>query len=643
MISYFLSFSWGIWIVISFIGWGTAINRLLFPQHRVDWGQRAAWGIAWSVIFGGLLNVTWTISPAAILIYICSGALYGIIDAWRNKASLANKLNQLIKACQSNKFFAVGTFIAFLLAFSQYAGCVYSYTFSIVDDYQAYFVFPQKMLQIGSLGADPFSDRRLLSALGGQSFLLALSFSVLGERTGYLIDPGCALLVTLGLIIEYCQRKKISKTATLAIAIGLLSFNPIRLNTSGVLIPVCLFFALFNLLEGDRLKATNIPNNAAIVGLLAAAICALKSTLIPTCILFFTFTYFFYIIGTQTKHKAIYEFCLAAILLSLFVLPWSISLYQSSGTLLYPILGKGFHGSVYGGSVKVANSAIDPQVAIKFKLNVILGIIYILAVLGIRFWIIGTNKKQIAREAAVSIFISSVMGTLIIAFTTGSADNYRYSYPQLLVMYAVFILIFVENIEHNKLSIKFKKIASLSAVVVTVLLAIKSHHYNDFRPYKETINNIALGVNNVPLVTLEEREKYAKMLDSVPQQSIVLTRLANPFLMNFKKHTIWIADFPGGASLPPGMPSFKGEEALADYLVSHSIRYVAYSYAKEANFPRNYFGPRLIPNRNKWLENQALNAFEFQDSLQKLGKTRKRIYDDGQNFVIDLSSNKNQQ
>jgi hypothetical protein len=394
--------------------------------------------------------------------------------------------------------------------------------------------------------------------------------------------------------------------------------------------------ALFNLLEEDRLKATNIPNNAAIVGLLAAAICALKNTLIPSCILFFTFSYFFYIIGSKTKYKAIYEFCLAAILLALFVLPWSISLYQSSGTLLYPILGKGFHGSVYGGSVKLPNSVMDPMVAIKLKLYVILGIIYILGVLGIRFWIIGTSKKQIAREAAVSIFISSVMGTAIIAFTTGSADNYRYSYPQLLVMFAVFILIIVENIEHNKLSIKFKKLASLSAVFLSVLVTIKSHKYNDFRSYKETIDNIAWGVNNVPLVTLEEREKYAKMLDSVPQKSIVLTRLETPFLLNFKKHTIWIADFPGGASLPPGMPSFKGEETLADYLVSHSIRYVAYSYANEANFPRHFFEPKLIPNPNKWLENQALNAFEFQDSLQKLGKTRKRIYDDGQNFVIDL-------
>jgi hypothetical protein len=239
----------------------------------------------------------------------------------------------------------------------------------MADDYQAYFVFPQKMLQIGSLGTDPFSERRLVSSLGGQSFLQALSFSVLDERTGYLIDPGCGLLVMLGLIIEYCQRKKISKTATVAIAIGLLSFNPVRLNTSGVLIPVCLLFALFNVLEGDLLKATNIPKNAAIVGLLVAAICALKSTLIPTCILFFTFSYFFYIIGTKTKHKAIYEFCLAAILLCLFVLPWSISLYHSSGTLLYPILGKGFHGSVYGGSVKLANSVIDSKAAIQLKLN----------------------------------------------------------------------------------------------------------------------------------------------------------------------------------------------------------------------------------------------------------------------------------
>jgi hypothetical protein len=71
-----------------------------------------------------------------------------------------------------------------------------------------------------------------------------------------------------------------------------------------------------------------------------------------------------------------------------------------------------------------------------------------------------------------------------------------------------------------------------------------------------------MGLNNAPLVTIEERERYAKMLDSVPQGSRVLTRLDKPFLIDLKKHTIWIADFPGGASLPPGMLSFKGMEKI---------------------------------------------------------------------------------
>ncbi|MBA7689424.1 hypothetical protein ES703_97931 [subsurface metagenome] len=51
MTSYFFSFSWGIGILFSLIGWGSAINRLFFPKDRTDWGQKAAWGVAFS-IFG---------------------------------------------------------------------------------------------------------------------------------------------------------------------------------------------------------------------------------------------------------------------------------------------------------------------------------------------------------------------------------------------------------------------------------------------------------------------------------------------------------------------------------------------------------------------------------------------------------------
>jgi hypothetical protein len=639
---YFLSFAWGICILVSLIGWGGAVNRILFPQYRVDWGQRAAWGIAWSVIFGGLLNVTWTISQATILIYICLGALYGIIDAWANKTSIAEDLNRLINAFKENIVWAIGTVIACLVTAVQYSGWVSWHEFNLHDDYHAYFVFPHKMLQIGSLGSDPFSERRLVSALGGQSFLHTFSLSVLDERSLYLIDPGCALVIMIGLIIGYCQKKNISKNSTLMIVFGVLSLRMVNINITGILIPVCLFFSLFRVFEWDHLKATNIQSNAAIIGLLAAAICALKSTYIPPCIIFFTSSYFFYILGSQRKHKAIYEFCLATILLAVFILPWSISMYQSSGTLLYPIFGRGFHGSVYGGSVKLPNSEVPPNLAIKLKVYAIFTLIYIPTVLAIRFWIIGLGKKQIVREATLSIFMAAVTANTLIAFSSGGADVYRYSYPLFLVLFVIFLSFFVENIEQINLNLKLKKAAFSGAVFLSLLVALGSHSYKNYKS-NNPLDSIAWDLINVPLVTLDEREKYSKMLDSVPEGEIVLTRLDKPFLMNFKKHTIWIADCPGGASLPPGMPSFKGEEALADYLVSHSIRYVAYSYANEANFPRKSLEVRLNPEWPSWLKNQALNSFEFQESLQKLGESRKRIYDDGENFVIDLSSNKNQQ
>ena len=451
---YILSFAGGICILVSLIGWGGVLNRILFPQYRVDWGQRAAWGIAWSVIFGGLLNVTWTISQATILIYICWGALYGIIDAWGNKTSIAEELNRFINAFKENIFFAIGTVIAFLLAAMTYSCSVSWHEFNFHDDYHAYFVFPNKMLQIGSFGSDPFSERRLVSALGGQSFLHTFSLSLLDERSLYLIDPGCALVVMIGLIIGYCQQKKVSKSSTLLIVLGFLSISRSHINITGILIPVCLFFSLFRVFEWDNLKATNIQSNAAIVGLLAAAICALKATFIPACIILFTSSYCFYIFGGQIKHKAIYEFCLASILLAVFILPWSISMYQSSGTLLYPIFGRGFHGSVYGGSVKLPNSEISPNIAIKLKLYAIFTIIYIPTVLAIRFWIIGLGKKQIVREATLSIYLSAVMGAAIVGFYTAGADTYRYSYQLIVVVFVIFLSVFIENIEQNHLNLK---------------------------------------------------------------------------------------------------------------------------------------------------------------------------------------------
>ena len=67
------------------------------------------------------------------------------------------------------------------------------------------------------------------------------------------------------------------------------------------------------------------------------------------------------------------------------------------------------------------------------------------------------------------------------------------------------------------------------------------------------------------------------------------------------------------------------------------IRYVAYSYREEANFSRARYGYRLQPECHVWERAQAAFTFAFQDRLCQLARTRRRLYDDGTVFVLDLA------
>ena len=130
------------------------------------------------------------------------------------------------------------------------------------------------------------------------------------------------------------------------------------------------------------------------------------------------------------------------------------------------------------------------------------------------------------------------------------------------------------------------------------------------------------------------------MQKAVPEGEIIIARLDRNFLFDFSRNRIYINDEPGGFSLPPGMPLRSGGEAMADYFMSHDIKYIAYSYGNEANFARASVSGMLKPHVNPLLRAITENGLAFQDNTIELSKTRQIIYDDGKNFVINLSVKK---
>jgi hypothetical protein len=648
MISYFISFFYGICLLLSLAGWGKVLNDILFPDRQIDWGQRASWGLAFSAIAGGVLNATWMISPIAILIFLGLGLVYCLVDLVNCRRSIGSNLLQLVQECRQDKIILAGIAVVSLLILIQYAGWVYTgrtniagmvYAggFNTSDDYHAYLVFPHKMLQLGSMGPDPFSERRIVS-LGGQSFLHALILSGLSDTNLNLIDPALPLIITIGLILGFFRQNPASTKRIIFTILFLLLIAAPKANTTSILLPVALFVSLFRTLDSKEIESDRPQANACIIALIIAAICSLKSSLIPACVFLFATSYFCYFIGDKNKQKVVLEAALATGLIGVFLLPWMISMYQSSGTLLYPLLGKGYHASAYGitfkstsGLLGTAKSALTAFRGIYILILILLGCLSF-SIRPLKFGNLPEEREFSNRQAVLSMTVAAGLATVAVGVLTENADPFRYTFSHLFP--AILILMMVAMTDTGALN----KNGTANFFLVAVFCAGLAISYDwdlTKQTYSAYLKNIQFGLTNPSLVTAKQKSQYVALQQSIPQGETVLTRLDAPFILDFKRNQIFLADWPGGASLPPGMPAFKGPEALAKYLAEKSIRYLAYS-SWSLNHPADVdtSGPGL----SSWFRLQSQLSHDFRDNVQQLAKTRKKLYADGENFVLDLGT-----
>lgn len=649
MISYFLAFFWGIFILFSLIGWGSLINRIIFPKHQADWGLLAVWGLAFSIVFGGLLNVTWTISKTVILIYLGLGILSCFFAGFQSKKLLASSVIGYVNYCRKDRVLLVFTIIDLLLILIQYAGWISTDNFHPHDDFFGYFVFPEKMLQIGSLGADPFSGRRLISSLGGQSFLHTFILSMFNEENLHIIDPAIASIIVFGLILGFLTEKNFLEQMAAIILLPFILIIPPVTNTTTLVVGSSLVLGLFRTLYSQELKEYSSNANAFMIALITSATIATKSTFIPVASLLFGLSYFFYIINNTNKRKAIREFILATLITIALLLPWAISMYQSSGTLLFPLLGKGYHGSVYYEHYAETYGEIKWFILPLFSVLHVAMFFLCVSYIKVQPW---RKVKREHRGATLSLLISVILGAVITIFVTnGYHERYIFSFVYVAIVVLIITLLAQLNVGDSN---RRKPTLSHTLILVLVisLLIGNGNGWNGVRAsYLHYIKEIQGGLTQQFSVS-DQREiaEYIKMQQSLPPDEILLTRLSKPFLLNFSRNPVFIVDLPGYASPPPGMPLFKGSEALSDYLTAESIRYVAYDYAKEPGAQRAYWQkklgseiypwvqPKRILELRPFLRRQIQYTLDFNDNLQKLGQSRKKVYDDGKRFVIDLLS-----
>lgn len=635
---------WGMCIIFSWIGYGTLIENLLFSvkNRRAGIWLRSGWGLSITIIFGGILNLVNLIKPPVLIIYIFVGIgiyLYQLLkykninrfrlpNSWKSTSNPLNIIFMLI--------------IALLLL--RYLSALYSIHFNWHDDFHAYIAYPIKMIQTGSLGEDPFSYRRLLS-LSGMSFLHTLTLSIGKINNLKLIDSGIGSILICGLIMDFKKYLKISIGWLFIIILVFLLIVPYGGNLTSVLTGTVLFLTMFQtILFINNNKYQYSFKNALLLSIIIAGLASLKSTfIIPTALIMASIFILSIFNRNPIKIKQIFAFLLIPFLSIMLLLPWMISNFNSNGSMLYPIFGRGYHGSTYG-TWEQSSGNFSILGTIKW-IPTILTNPYILIISILVLFLIFRKKIFFTRFWFPIVLFITLLSTIILIITqTGGYGWDRYSWPFLMSV-LLFLLIVFYQYKYNLNSINILVKSVITIIVLAVVFIVNG---NELLIYLNNQITIIKNINqNEPIkeidggieynqIDQQEYIQYKKMQDFVPENEILLTRLRYPFLLDFQRNKILLLDYPGGSSPPPGIPSFQGSIKLVNYLRDANIRYIAYSYNSQANFKYEDLNSRLT-GYNSLVKMEAKHTFDFQNNLNILGDKYKRIYDDGEIFVLDLN------
>lgn len=622
--------AWACLLLISFTGWGKLTSKLVRIGH-LPASIACSLGIAVVIFCGGWLNLAHAIYSGVIFAIVAVGLiLYAAFfhahvpsekgcGFWRNKAPWA----RVLMIC------------VILILVLRVAATVRLADFDVNDDSGAYLVFPQQMLATHSFSAGPFSDRHVISGVGGgyllQTFVIAatsISNIAMADRTFGLILLFIALWdlgITFGLSFE--------QIALLEFLVYLIPQQ--TANLTFVMLPIILLVSLLWLVYQTPQEEESHPwRYALLAGAIGGAAVALKSTFLPCVGMFCLIPYS--VMNWRRKKLALGLPIIAGVGAILVVAAWMIHLKLTAGTYLYPLFGHGVDYSTYG----IFRSFTIPRTTrtiIKLFLQAVPLIALALAA--------ATFKQTRHILFCIAVLLAAAAGITAFNLAAGGDSIWRYGFPQFLsaVLIGSVVLMAVSNEE----TAPRRKWLALTLAIAPL---VGCNFYYDlsgsppqlFRQAIWEFSNYEPGLRaslgNQALSDTRLVRQYRAVEAALPKDAVVLEDVGSPYLLNFKTHKIFVMDWPGGASPAPGWPFGQEPAALAQYLRQNSVGYIVYDYRYTHWID---FKSCQVLERPQTYSTELYVLFWLsllsQNQLDHVRNHYESLYDDGKIAVINLN------
>jgi hypothetical protein len=628
LLHFIAALAWCALLFLSIAGYGAVLLRL-FAIRRPSLTLAATSGFGVVIFLGGCLNLLHAITAPILIAFTILGLLAAILlRITLNETDASSTIPLLQKSSAASKAVPYLLLVTALVFVVRIAATVHTQSYQASDDYNFYLAAPEKMLQLHHYAADPFSERRIMSSIGGNYFLQDLVLAVLPLADVQMADRALGLLLLDFLSFSITFEFRLTPPQRAVFALLILATPQLQFNLTFVLLPSALFFALVYLAANRKLLAAHPTLQALLLGAVTGVLATTKSTYLPHGVIFVGCFALFQLRrrGLSAATKAL---ALSALSCLIVMAPWMIASHATSGTWFYPSLGKGYQYSAYG--LYPAPSGAGLSIILH---KVVPFCAPLLFLLGLE-WYLGDRDEQ--GEAILALSAAALCATLLVGIGTGGDSVRRYNYPciipAMLLLYVVFSR--RRNTFPGSRRWPILQTVTIAFIAYTAITTWRNKFSNEF-------DQIPLGLKaalyDTPIVPANVTAEYAAVQRAIPTDAGALATVTNSFLLDYRANAISIADYPGAASLPPGWPSRGDGNTLAHYLLAHNLRYLVCSYADFVPLDREAIHVLHDPSRTQWIHSEAAITLRSHQQYAELALTRRHLYDDGQIYVLDLAT-----
>ncbi len=578
----------------------------------------AAYGMAVACVLGGVLNLFGLISPLSLLLYLIVGSLFCAASASRSIRAGRRGEQLLYPLVKSHPLLALAV-CALVLVTLLHAGVP---ALNEHDDYHAYLAFPHQMLQTGGLQDDPFNHRRL-GTLGGQSFLHAMMLTLVAYPQVGAVDKGVGWLLFIALVLTRGLHRRVSGVLLLWVlsVLHLAYQNPANISSS--ITAAALFYAFLRRFEDANGHREFVE--VAKTALIFAALCSLKTS--NVAIVGLVAVYAFLAGNPAGIVDRILQGAKVAAMALLLLLPWMYAMQQSSGTFLFPLLGRGtLTDWQHGAAVFSVNMS---HISGRYLAVVVLGTSTrptFLSGFMLVAWSLLPRARRSTERSARGLFFATVFAACALAFVHLGLLRHVFAFGL-----AAFAFVALEVLPAQQDSRRFEGFvvcALISGLLLVVGAAPLSDRIQAVLDYRRS--------ESVPVAS----RFFSSAQNSVPAGVAIMAAMSQPYLLDFQRNTVYIIDHAGNAGPDPGLPVHGTAEELSRYLRLQRVNYLIFSHSDDAGYGYKRFGDRLRWRGHPSADHVrvvAENNFKFHRQLRELMRRYPVVYRDDSNVVIDLS------